>query len=301
MARTSSCAFLVVWSTTISAVDLRGRQLGETCDQGNVGALLEYEQKLMQDFSDGKSLFGRMCFDTTQGAEDPEAQARWILGMKSYANFAFDLCKHTFKKLTQAKPNFMLGYFGLALCNAQLVWNSEAPVESAEILRQGRSSGEDSRLNDQESAYYSALEALNSYDKPHKDCPLNGLEPSSEAGIKKTRPCRYQAFLDGMTDLSTAYPDDSNSGAFDILGHMAESAVVKSEGVPASRGKHMQAARALAHHLAFETATKNPAVLHFGLHAHDYPDRELYEGGFPFAVEYPAHAFVHSEHFCKHS
>jgi len=286
-------------------VDLRGRQLADDCDQGNVEALLPYEQRLMQDFSDGKSFFGRVCFDTTQGAKDSEAQALFILGMKSFSNFGFDLCKHTFNKLIRKKPDFAFGYWGRSFCNAQLVWNYEEPVASAKLLESGRKQLESLtgtyQLSDKEEAYYSAAEALNSYAAHHEDCPLNNVDPSSNAGVLITRPCRYLAFLKEMQDLAEAYPDDPNAGAFAILGNIA-AAAVKCKNEPPSSCLYLNKARALAHHLAFESGSKNPAVLHFGLHAHDYPEGPLYEGGLPYAEAYPQYVngSCHSVHMPSH-
>lgn len=43
------------------------------CDQGNISALEPWERVLIEDFADSSS-WGRLCFDTTQGASDAYAQ-----------------------------------------------------------------------------------------------------------------------------------------------------------------------------------------------------------------------------------
>lgn len=279
----------------------------EGCDQGDVSALLLYEQKLMKDFSDGKSVMGKMCFDTSQGAQDSVAQALFILGMKSFSNFAFDYCKHVFGKLIDEKKDFVLGYWGRSLCNSQLVWNFEDPVNSAEYLKAGRqklkqlNASTGFQLPVKEEAYYSAVEALNSYDQVHADCPLHGVDPSSVEGLKITRPCRYTEFLNLVQSLTQKYPEDSNAGGFAILANIAASAVY-CVGVPLEECKYTNDARDLAHRLTTDTGSKNPAVLHFGLHAHDYPDEEIYKSGFPFAIDYPdyVNGSCHSTHMPSH-
>mmetsp|Transcript_57161 Transcript_57161/g.99976 ORF Transcript_57161/g.99976 Transcript_57161/m.99976 type:complete len:851 (-) Transcript_57161:116-2668(-) len=296
------------WPAGLTLEFLRERHLiAEGCDQGNVSALLPYEQKLMEDYSDGKSALGRMCFDTSQGAKDLVAQALFILGMKSFSNFQFDYCKHVFDKLTRDKSDFILGYWGRSLCNSQLVWNFEDPVDSAKLLRAGRqklrqlNSTTGFQLTAKEESYYSAVEALNSYELVHADCPLHGVDPSSDEGLKITRPCRYLAFLHLVQNLTQTYPEDSNAGGFAILANIAVSAT-NCVGVPLEKCSYTNAARELAHRLTTDTRSKNPAVLHFGLHAHDYPDKEIYVGGFPFAIEYPRYVngSCHSTHMPSH-
>eukprot|EP00966_Prymnesium_polylepis_P085687 1983758-Prymnesium_polylepis.1 len=89
------------------------------CDQGDPSSLKPYQQALLRDYPDGTSALGRVCFDTEEGASDREAQALWVLGVKSLANFMYDFCKVIFDELIASYPAFILGYWGRSMCNAQ--------------------------------------------------------------------------------------------------------------------------------------------------------------------------------------
>jgi hypothetical protein len=92
-----------------------------------------------------------------QAVQNPKAQARFILGVKTVVNFMYvgfglffsikptcfcryDLCKVVFDELideTNGSPDFVMGYWGRAMCNFQGVWNAENPVDSALYLARG--------------------------------------------------------------------------------------------------------------------------------------------------------------------
>ena len=112
----------------------------EPCDQGDSRELAHWQQALLSDFPDGKSALGQVCFTTSQAVQNPKAQARFILGVKTIVNFMYDLCKVVFDELideTNGSPDFVMGYWGRAMCNFQGVWNAENPVDSALYLARG--------------------------------------------------------------------------------------------------------------------------------------------------------------------
>ena len=57
-----------------------------------------------------------------------------VLGVKSVSNFNYDYCKFNFQKLIKARPSFVMGYWGLAMCYSQLLWRTESPATSHDLL-----------------------------------------------------------------------------------------------------------------------------------------------------------------------
>ena len=62
------------------------------CDQGTLSSLSPWQRALIGD-SDTSSVFGHLCWDTSQGASHGHAQSLWILGVKALSNFQYDLSK----------------------------------------------------------------------------------------------------------------------------------------------------------------------------------------------------------------
>jgi hypothetical protein len=98
-----------------------------------------------------------------------------------------------------AHPDFILGYWGSAMSLNQLLWNSESPAQSWELLQAGRAAQRQFGvvLSAREEMYYEAAEALNA---PHK-----------------TTFDRYSAFAGKCSNLFNAYADDENAAAYALL------------------------------------------------------------------------------------
>ena len=125
-----SIAFVTLASIVAGRSKMLDMKIPETlpagsmgCDQGNVTSLKSWQQVLIAD-SATTSVYGRLCFDTTQGRSNRNAQSLWILGMKSLANFQYDLSRAVFLELTTSHPSFVFGYWGAALSLNQLLWNT---------------------------------------------------------------------------------------------------------------------------------------------------------------------------------
>jgi hypothetical protein len=153
---------------------------------------------------------GHLCFDTTQGSSNGNAQALWILGMKALSNFQYDLCKAVFNELMTIHPDFILGYWGAAMTLNQLLWNTEDPVQSLALLQSGRIMQAQLGvvLSAREELYYEAAEALNA--------PSQGDNTTTPLNFTCTY-CRYSAFQSRCADLFKANPDDVNAAAYALL------------------------------------------------------------------------------------
>ena len=161
------------------------------CDVGDIESLLPYQRQLIADFSDGSSALGRTCWNTKQGRVDGAAQALFILGVKALSNFMYDYCKAVFDELIEKKPEFVMGYWGRAMCEGQLIWNVENPVKSYAYLKKGMKLAHYSSLDSISRSVYDASVALTDWNATHADCPSTTVSRDSKAAIEETRPCRF--------------------------------------------------------------------------------------------------------------
>jgi hypothetical protein len=282
-----------------SAVDKTGSH-DSGCDQGEVSQLASYQQELMRDYSDGTSALGRVCWDTKEGAADPLAQSLFILGVKSLSNFMYDYCQVVFDELVRRRPDFVLGYWGRAMCNAQLIWSTERPVESGQLLAKGMAKAGYASLDPVSSAIFNASVALNQWDAAYPACPSSVAAPSSAQGLTDSRLCRYEAFFRLVADALAVHPDNDNAGAYYILGALAV-ATVKCSSTAPGQCHYTQDARSQASRM-YAAGALSPAFLHYGLHSHDFPYEEIYDSGLEFAVAYPSkvNTTCHSLHMPAH-
>eukprot|EP00122_Pirum_gemmata_P017207 Pgem_evm1s16103 len=58
----------------------------------------------------------------------------FILGLKALHNFEYDFCKFEFEQAIAIEKEFSMAYWGRALCETQLLWNSENPKLSLSYI-----------------------------------------------------------------------------------------------------------------------------------------------------------------------
>lgn len=271
------------------------------CDQGDASVLKPYQQQLLRDYPDGQSALGHVCWDTVQGAVDRKAQALFILGVKALSNFQYDFCRVIFDDLLASSPDFVLAYWGRAMCNAQLIWSAEMPLDSSALLSHGQRLPGFASLDAVSAGLFSAAVALNTWNTTYAACPSTH-DPSSDEGLMLTRPCRYRAMYDVVIGANASFPQNDLVGAYVILTSLAM-ATQPTFCMSTAPGAcpYLEGAQAQASAMFARGAT-DPGFLHYGLHAHDYPYEAVYSSGLPFAVSYPSLANVtcHSLHMPSH-
>ena len=228
---------------------------------------------------------------TTRGKTERKSQALFVLGMKALSNFNYDLCKIVFKELVDSDGEFKMGYFGLAMCGSQLLWGVENVEESSTILERGKNVT--TSVSTLEEGLFDAAVALNDLKSCHHD---GAITPEA---VDSTRKCRYEAFL---AQIKTLDQTDENVRAYMILANMAISSVEGAcTSIDEGKCEYTDEARRLALQ-GTPQESKNPALLHYALHAFDAPYQDVYTSGILFAKEYPnqVNATVHSLHMPSH-
>ena len=218
------------------------------------------------------------------------SRAHAILGFKALHNFFYDLCKYEFELAIFTNPQLIPAYWGRALCDAQLIWNSENISSSVSYLRSAPSVNPD---DDRNTLYFAAVKALNGGDNP----------PRSRDEIIQTRPARYKAYLKHLTLLSSKYKDDKTARAFVALTTLAVGSVGHCAVQPAdeSCAAGLTEARSLLRQAYTEDPTF-PGTLHYGMHAHDFPNKQIVQDGLVYARDYPRYvtSATHSLHMPSH-
>lgn len=257
-----------------------------TCDNGDVTKLAAWQQELMIPDRN----MGAVCFPTTRGTTERKSQALFVLGMKALSNFNYDLCKIIFEELVESDKDFKMGYFGKAMCGSQLLWGVENVEEASNVLESGKNVT--TAVSTLEEGLFDTAIALNDLNSCHHS---GAITPEA---VESTRKCRYEAFLSRIKTLDQS---DENVRAYMILANMAISSVEGAcTSIEVGKCKYTDDARDLA--LELRTASKNPALLHYALHAFDAPYEDVYMSGIYFANEYPTQVnkTVHSLHMPSH-
>ena len=226
-------------------------------------------------------------------ASNPTAEARFVLGLKALHNFFYDMCKYAFDAALAADPSLHMAAWGRALCNAQLIWNAEDVNASIAVLR--RQAARDDfpgRMTERERRYFASVQVLNGEPTP----------PSSDTAVAATRAARFAAYRANVSALAADYPDDPTAGSFVPFATLALGSVGSCASVG---GPECDAFAQQARELAAAAYSRNrnfPGTLHYGMHAHDYPNASVYVGGLEYARQYPAKVrdACHSLHMPSH-
>ena len=259
----------------------------------NTSTLDNWEKELVRDFDDGVSSLGRIAFATS--TRSSAARAHFILGVKALTNFMYDFAAYEFARAKEADANYGMAYWGLALSKFQAIWNNEDVAYSRTQLT--IASKHRATMNGGEVAYLDAALALNAMGGACKRECADGVFMAETC-----KRCRYETFDTKITDAAKQNPRDLLLQSYCILSNLAVGSLPG-----ACTGKSFRDCPALiaARQTANESYVACPffaATLHYGLHAHDYPDYATYESGLHFAVEYPKliNASVHSLHMPSH-
>lgn len=194
------------------------------------------------------------------------AAAHFTLGLKALHNFFFDLCKYEFDQARLIEPTLFMAYWGRALCEAQLVWNGENVPASVEVIRAAQSNPEfPGSMSERELAYFQSVVTLN-----------GGIEPPSTPDtVVATRPARIAAYGKAVSAIAKAYPEDQTAQSFLVVAALALGSVgdcANTQPPPAYCKALQEQSRVLAD-LARASNPTSPGTLHYGMHAHDFPNR----------------------------
>ena len=261
----------------------------------NLSQLSKWEKNLLKEcpssaLGDIRPLsFLRESFDSTK---QQLARAHIILGFKALHNFFYDLCKYEFDKAIFIAPyshKFVSAYWGRALCESHLLWNSENITASRIYLNQAPIA-----TSEQNTLYVSAVIALNG-----GNIPLLTAD-----AIHSSRSSRYKAYLKALKLLSLKYPNDKTARSFVALATLAVGSVGECATEPTlpSCVTELKIARQLLLDDYNKSEKKFPGTLHYGMHAHDFPNNDIVRAGLIYAKDYPKYvtSATHSLHMSSH-
>ena len=279
--------------TAAKATTARATEEAASCHEDtriiNAPSLTSWERELLRDCNPASRLGDVRPFDLPVSIS-ATARAHFMLGLKALHTFFYDLCKFEFDAAIESDPSFRMAYWGRSLCDAQLLWNAENVTFSHACLR--RAPSEDAN-RPRDVLYFNSVWALNGGDNP----------PTSESEVIRTRPARYNAYLDILTNLSDQYPNDETARAFVALATLATGSVGKcalSNPDPICVTQLARARELLKS--AYNNDPTFPGYLHYGMHASDFPSRDVVEAGLVYARDYPRYvtSTTHSLHMPSH-
>ena len=208
----------------------------------------------------------------------PSAQADFVRGVAWLHSFGYEDAIDAFRAAQQKDPNFVLAYWGEAMCFNQPLWFFEEPDKGRLALaklgptREARAAR---AKTPSERMYLAAVEALWS---------------------TGSKPARDKAYADAMAALVARFPQDDEAQAFYALSLLA--LLPRGDQAIPLREK----AGAIVEGV-FKRNPQHPGAAHYILHAYDHP--QLAARGLPAARAYakiapsashalhmPAHAFV---------
>eukprot|EP00211_Chloroparvula_japonica_P003781 CAMPEP_0119123466 /NCGR_PEP_ID=MMETSP1310-20130426/3410_1 /TAXON_ID=464262 /ORGANISM="Genus nov. species nov., Strain RCC2339" /LENGTH=707 /DNA_ID=CAMNT_0007113297 /DNA_START=40 /DNA_END=2163 /DNA_ORIENTATION=+ len=283
----------VGWGSEIRAADLSdtevesygGTNVVVNCHMYNTENMYGWEKELMRDCP--RSALGILHFNTS--AKSSDSEAHFILGLKALHNFWYDMCKIEFESAIEKEPLLGIAYWGRALCEAQLLWNSENVKESSAWLDLARDrDAYPGYMDPREVQYFNSVVTLNTV--PSGQTPLD------------SRPERYQNYLDSLTALAAQYPNDWTAQSFTALMTLAVGSVGECASAFTASCLAQQDAARVAVDAAFRENPFFAGVLHYGMHAHDFPNQTAYDSGLKYAMAYPylVNSTCHSLHMPSH-
>ena len=225
---------------------------------------------------DKEDQLGKVTFPTSC---NPKAHAQFETGVAMLHSFWFGEARKTFEAALKDDPNCAIAYWGIALDYLGNSLSAPPQRKNAEAawqaLEKAHSLGANGAKTQRERDY---LEAISAYYRDHDKVPVN---------------TRLAAYTKATEQLTKRYPDDFEAWVFYALNLQATAP--KNDVKYTNQLKSAQILETLL--------TKNPehpGVVHFLIHAYDYPP--LAEKGIAAARRYAklAPAAPHARHMPSH-
>ncbi|HEY6331874.1 MAG TPA: tetratricopeptide repeat protein [Blastocatellia bacterium] len=200
---------------------------------------------------------------------DPRAQVYFLRGVAELHSFWYEEALDNFKQAAAIDPEFMMAYWGQAMCYNHPVWQSQDTDAARTILQK---IDETPALSAREKGYLNAVKALYGVGDKHQ---------------------RDLAYADAMARLHHDYPQDLEAACFYALSLLGS----------IGPGENALKKRMEAGAIALEVFAKNPdhpGAAHYIIHAFDDPDHAVL--ALPAALRYSriAPAAFHAVHMPSH-
>src|SRR5215813_1915358 len=134
-----------------------------------------------------QSPLGRVDFPTSGS---PAAQASFLRGLAALHSFWYEEALDAFRESTKVDPDFMMGYWGEAMCYNHPLWSEQDLTAARQTIARIKDTP---KLTARERAYLNAVRLL--YGE----------------GDKRARDLAYSA---AMEKIYRAYPEDLDAAAF---------------------------------------------------------------------------------------
>jgi tetratricopeptide (TPR) repeat protein len=223
---------------------------------------------------------------------DPALQKEFDRGLALLHSFFYDEARRVFSAIAEKDPECAMAHWGVAMSYYHPLWT--AP-DSADLLAGDVAAGralDAKKQNPREAEYVRAVAAY--YRGPFD--AAGGVAvgaPSCHGGAVTDPRGRAKAFHREMEKVSAAHPDDVDAAAFHALSLIATA----PPGDPELRNPR-RAAEILE--AWYAKRPKHPGLIHYMIHAYDYP--QLAAKGLPAAKAYASLApwVPHALHMPSH-
>ena len=222
---------------------------------------------------DKEDQLGKVTFPTSCNAK---AHAQFVTGVAMLHSFWFGEARKTFDAALKEDPNCAIAYWGIALDYLGNSLSAPPQRKNAEAAWQALEKARTIGAKTERERDY--IEALSAYYRDHDKVPVNK---------------RLLAYTQATEELTKRYPDDFEAQVFYALNLQATA--------PKNDTQYKNQLKSAA--ILEKLLTKNPehpGVVHFLIHAYDYPP--LAEKGIAAARRYAklAPAAPHARHMPSH-
>jgi tetratricopeptide (TPR) repeat protein len=188
-----------------------------------------------------QSQLGRVEFPTSGS---PAAQAHFLRGLAALHSFFYEEALDAFRESTKVDPDFMMGYWGEAMCYNHPLWSEQDLTAARHALARIK---DIPKLTARERAYLNAVKLL------YGD------------GDKRARDLAYSA---AMEKIYRAYPEDLDAAAFYSLSLLG---LIDRE----NKSYRLQAQAGAIALDVYQKNPNHPGAAHYIIHAFDDPDHAI--------------------------
>jgi tetratricopeptide (TPR) repeat protein len=203
----------------------------------------------------------------------PDVQKDFQSSLALLHSFFYEEARRQFRNLASRDPSCAMTYWGEAMTFYHPLWAPPTPAELAEGKKAAKEAK--ARLDGKTDLERGFVEAIDAFFRTDDDAA--GAEISQSCHGPRAHTARARAFRDAFDRLASKYPNDVEVQSFQALALLATAP-------PTDKTYAQQLAAAAILEPLLTSHPDHPGVVHYLIHAYDYP--ELAARGLPAARHY---------------